>query len=162
MLTAVNAYLLWALTWLQFVTTLAVFSYRGFNLWFYSVRSDPFGLSIPEGFFVASIALSIFSLCAVIGGTTEEPRLWKRVFTIALFAGLSIGASCLNLHLRHYCYKQALHFRGEAFIRYHRNLTVDYDSNDQWRKDRLEWDRHVLERYDEQIRLYRDRYGLGE
>lgn len=162
MLTALNAYSLWSLTWLQFVTTLAFFAYDGSNLWFYAVRSYPFGLSIPEGFLAFSIALSVFALCAVVGGTWGVPRLWKRVFTVSLFVGFAIAFSCLNLHLRHYCYAQALHFRQEALDRYHRNLTVNYDSDDPWTTSMLEWDREVFERYDKEIRAYRERYGLAE
>ncbi len=162
MLTALNAYSLWSLTWLQFVTTLACFAYDGSNLWFYTTSSDPFQLSIPEGFLAFSIALSVFALCAVLGGTRRVPRLWKRVFVVSLFIGFAIGFSCLNLHLRHYCYAQALHFREEALDRYHRNLTVNYDSDDPWTTSMLEWDREVFERYDKGIRAYRERYGLEE
>ncbi len=39
MLTAANCYLLWAFTWLQFVSTIAYFSYRGTNLGFYTARA---------------------------------------------------------------------------------------------------------------------------
>lgn len=47
MLTALNCYVLWGLTWLQFLTTLGCFYYNGLNLWFYVVTGHPLGLTIP-------------------------------------------------------------------------------------------------------------------
>jgi len=108
MLTAVNCYLLWAITWIQFVILVAFFSYRGLNLWYYSVSGKLFGLTIPELLLAISVTLSVFAVCAVAGSTYHVPRLWKRVFAVCLFAGFAIGLSCLSLHLRHYTYACAL------------------------------------------------------
>lgn len=160
MLTAANCYLLWGLTWLQFVIILTGFSYRGLNLWFYSAAGEPLGMTIPESFLAFSIALSVFAVGAVTAATWHVPRLWKRMFTVSLFAVMAIGLSCLSLHLRHYSYAQALEFRAESHRTYHRNLTINYDSTDDWTVQWLEWDRRVVEEYDEQLRQYRKKYGL--
>lgn len=162
LVTTVNCYLLWSLTWFQFLITLCCFSYRGHNLWFYALEPDPFGLSIPETFLAFSIALSAFSFCAVAFGTWSTPRLWKRLLTVIIFAIIVLGFSCLNLHLRHYCYDQAAFHREQAQARYHRNLVLNYDSEDEWEVQNLEWDRQVVEDYDEGIRMYREKYGLPE
>lgn len=162
LLTAMNCYLLWGFTWVQFVASLSCFSYRGRNLGFYAVTPEPFGMTVPETFLLFSIALSVFSLCAVSVGTWRSPRLWKRVFAVGIFVGIAIGFSSLNLHLRHYCYAQALVYRAQAHETYHRNLVTNYDSDDRSVVQWLEWDRRVVEDYDEDIRLYREKHGLSE
>lgn len=162
MLTVANCYLLWGLTWLQFVTTLGSFSYEGRNLWFYSTTGEPLGLTIPESFLVLSLLLSAFAVCAVVGATWRVPRLWKRLFTVCLFAGMAIGLSCLSLHLRHYSYAQALESRAVAHRIYHRNLTTSYNSTDHDLVMRIEWSWQVVEEYDSQLHNYQERYGLSK
>jgi hypothetical protein len=119
-------------------------------------------MTVPETFIAFSMALSVFSLGAVSVGTWRTPRLWKRVFTVGIFVAITLGFSCLNLHLRHYCYAQALFYRDQAQARYHRNLVLNYDSEDEWVVQLLEWDQQVVEQYDEGIRLYREKFGLSE
>lgn len=162
MLTAVNCFLLWGLTWLQFVISLGNFSYRGTNLWFYVVEGEPLGMTIPETFLAFSIALSIFAVGAVVGGTRSEPRLWKRILAVGIFAAIAVGMSCMNVHLRHYSHGQAMKFRAAAMEDYHRNLTMKYDSTDPWDVEWLEWQRRVVDGYDRDLDLYQERYGSNE
>ncbi|MFC7339673.1 hypothetical protein ACFQY0_20985 [Haloferula chungangensis] len=162
LLTTVNCYLLWGLTWFQFVITLSCFSYSGRNLWFYALEPETFGLSVPETFLAFSIALSVFALCAVSVGTWRTPRLWKRLIIVGIFVAITLGFSCLNLHLRHYCYAQALFYRDQAQAKYHQNLVLNYDSEDEWVVQSLEWDQQIVDEYNEGIRLYREKFVLGE
>jgi hypothetical protein len=158
MLTVANCYLLWGFTWLQFVITLSCFSYKGKNLWFYTEVGEPLGLTIPESFLVFSIALSVFALCAVVGATWRTPRLWKRIFTVCIFAGIAVGLSCLNRHLRHYSYARAVESRAVSFKDYHRSLTVNNNSTDEWAIQSLEWQRQELQEYDLHLSKYRSRF----
>ena len=163
MLTAANCYLLWSFTWLNFVTALGHFSYRGRNLRFYTATGEPFGFSIPEMFFGFSIALVIFAVSAVLGGTWRTPRLWKRLLAVTIFAAITLGASILNLHLRHYCYDRALESREHWQLNYQRNLSQDYDPYDPFgteRKSSLEWALRSYTDLDFQIKTYEGRYGL--
>lgn len=162
MLTVANCYLLWGLTWLQFVTTLGCFSFSGRNLWFYTVNGEPLGMTIPESFFAFSIALSVFAVAAVMGATWNTPRLWKRLFAVCLFAGMAIGLSCLSLHLRHYSYDRAIESHAEAHRIYYRKLTIHYNSTDDWIVQDLEWARRVVEEYDAQLQQYREKYDLPQ
>ncbi len=160
MLTAGNSYLLWAFTWFQFVILLSLFSYRGNNLWLYTLSTEPTGLTIPELFLTISIALSVFAVAAVTGATGKTPRLWKRMFTVGLFAFFAIGLSCLNLHFRHYSYTAALRARGLAFEIYHRNLVVNYQSTDRDIQQALQWDKLAVDQYDKVISEYEEKYQI--
>ena len=79
-----------------------------------------------------------------------------------MFVAITLGFSCLNLHLRHYSYTQALAYRPLAQEKYHRNLVLNYDSDDEWTVQMLEWDRQFVDEYDKDIRLYREKCGLSE
>lgn len=81
---------------------------------------------------------------------------------VSIFVAITLGFALLNLHLRHYCYAQALFHRELAQEKYHRNLVLHYDSEDEWAVEMLEWDGRVVAEYDEGIRLYREKYGLVE
>lgn len=162
MLTAANCYLLWMLTWLQFLVTLVTFSYKGKNLWFYTASGEAFGLTIPELFLVFSIALSVFAACAVAGATWQVPRLWKRLLAVIIFAGIAIGFSCVNLQLRHYIYVRALESYAERHDNYHRNLMSNYNSSDEWRIQDLEREKNFLEGYDSHLKQYREKYGVAD
>ena len=160
MLTAFNSYMLWIFTWLQFVITLSGFSYSGRNLWFYTEIIDPFGLNIPDTFFVFSILLSVFAVSAVIGSTRKTPRLWKRIFCVSLFAGFAIGLSILNQHLRHYTYSRAIESRDVVHDEYRYNLRVNHNTADYSEMQFLEWQRRLIKEYDTQISRYRMKYGI--
>jgi hypothetical protein len=160
MLTAANCYILWAFFWLQFVTSFATFSYQGRNLGPYTLDVSPFGVSLPELFASFSVALALFALVGVIGGTRWTPRLWKRIVAVSVFAAITIGFSFTVLHLRHYAYGQALASRAALQERYHRNLVVNYDSKDESTVFWLEWERRSLEEQTEWIRRYERKYGL--
>lgn len=160
-LTAANCTLLWVIAWLQFLVMRLCFAFNGRNLWFYALEPPTFGLTIPETFLAFSIALSVFAIVAVAAGTRGVPRLWKRLFTVGLFAFFAIGLSLVNLHLRHYSYRQALFFREQAQASYHRQLVLHYDSSDSWEIQRLEWRQELVEDYDREIRRYREKYGLA-
>lgn len=160
MLTAANCYLLWSFFWLQFVTSFATFSYQGWNLGPYIEDVSPFGVSLPELFAFFSVALALFALVAVIGGTRRTPRLWKRIVAVSVFTTITIGFSFTVLHLRHYAYGQALASRAALQERYHRNLVVNNDSKDESTAFWLEWERKTLEEDTARIRRYEEKYRL--
>jgi len=155
MLTAVNCFVLWGFTWLQFLTNLMCFTQRGHGLWFYVVRGEPLGLTIPEAFFGFSVALSVFALGAVIGSTWKVPRMWKRLLCVCLFAGMATGLASLSLHLRHFSYEQAVAYRDELSREYQGWLREG--ENDGF----SEWLGQRLEEVDGQLREYRQSFGEG-
>ena len=161
MLTTVNCYLLWSLSWLQFVTTFSNFTSSGDNLTFYAISGEPLGLSIPESFLFTSIALSAFAISAVVGATFRVPRLWKRLLTVCVFSVIAIGFSCINLHLRHYCYAQALRCQDEVMRLQYQRQIVYGNSTDHSILERLERGRQRLATYDELLRKYRSKYGIS-
>ena len=160
MLTTVNCYLLWGFTWLQFLTTFFSFSYRGRNLSFYTVSGDPLGFTIPEMFFGFSVALAVYAVCAVVGGTWRTPRLWKRILAVGLFVIIAIGASITNLHLRHYSYNQALEWREDLEEDCRRYLRIYNNTGEAWALESLEWERRMLRVHVADIRIYEDKYKL--
>ncbi len=162
MLTALNCYVLWGLTWLQFLTTLGCFYYNGLNLWFYVVTGHPLGLTIPESFLAFSIALSLFAIGAVTGSTLRAPRLWKRLLTVGVFAALAIGLSCFNLHLRHLSYRRAIDTRAEILRGFGGHPASGSDPGNEWLAQDLQWRRSAVERYDELLSQYRAKYGLDD
>lgn len=160
MLTAANSYMLWAFAWVQFVTNVAASSYSGRDLTWYTMKAEPFGFTIPEIYLGFSIALVVFSLCAVVGGTWRTPRLWKRLLTVLIFASITLGFSLITLHLRHYCYERALSWRKHLHWM-HRSSIVAYEhTKDASMLDSINWDRQALERHEEQIRRYEEKYHL--
>lgn len=162
MLTAANAYLLWAFTWLQFVVTMATFSYHGQNLWFYTENAPPFQRTIPELFLAFSIALALFSLTAITGSTWRTPRLWKRLLTVGIFAACAIGFSCLNLHLRHESYASAIRahqFHQARWIEFSR---ASIHSTDEYLLENTAWERGLMEQYEANISRYEKKFGIAE
>lgn len=160
MICAVNCYLLWAFTWFQFLMNFVTFSIRGRNLPFYTAKTEPFGVSLPELFLALSIILSLFAICSVIGRTRTTPRLWKRLLAVMIFATIAIWSSCLSLHLRHYSYERALIGRDLAFEEYHWHLTTDpYGDNDK-EFSMTKWHLKRVEEFDSQILNYEKKYDL--
>ena len=160
MLTAANSYLLWAFTWIQFVVTVATFSYRGLNLLFYVENAPPFDHTLPELFLGFSVALSLFAITAITGATCRTPRFWKRLLTVGIFAAIGIGFSCLNLHLRHYSYASAILAREmhqAMWIRLSRSHVGDTDSDLQ---HAIEEQRRWMDQYATSIALYEKKYGI--
>lgn len=162
MITAVNCFLLWAFTWLQFVITLSSFSYHGENLWFYTVTDEHFHMTIPELFLAFSLALSLFAIVAVMGATWKEPRLWKRVLAVSIFAIIAIGLSGSNLHLRHFCYEQAVAQRTELMQFYRRAVSANYQTANPDTLNNLTWSKEKLFSHDRILHDYRKKYGLPD
>ena len=159
MVTAVNCFLLWSFTWFQFLIQLSTFSYRGWNLSPYTTTAEPFGVSTPKLFFGFSVALSVFAVTAVVGGTRSTPKLWKRLLAVSIFATIVIGFSGTILHLRHYSYRQALSHREFLQKRYDsQQLVHSDDSDDQQRW--LELDRNRIRHLDAMIRRYEESYDI--
>lgn len=160
MLTALNSYLIWGLFWLHFVIALSTFSYRGLNLWYYTTEASPFNRSIPEIFLGFLIAASTFSFIAVIGGTGNTPRLWKRLVPVLIISTIAIGFSLLILHLRHNSYERAIEFRSVRLDDYHRNLVTHHDEEDKRRTYWLDRDLKRLAEMDAAIFSYEEKYRL--
>ena len=154
MIAVVNCYMLWALTWVQFVVNLAFFSYQGRNLWFYTTRTDLFGLTLPQLFLVLSVSLSIFAILAVSFCTWKTPRVWKRIGMVGIFSTIAIGGSFGSIHLRHYCYESALVGREQAIEAYQQLEMTEQD--DDWR----EYQKEQAEAYSDDIRRYESMYDI--
>ena len=159
-LCALNCYLVWAFFWFQFLVTFCTFSYKGRNLYYYSIKPAPFGRSIPELFFAFSIALSIFACLAIIGGTYKTPKLWKRLLPLAIFSTISIGFSHLVLNHRHTTYQQALWLRENWLTEYHRDLVTHHDDEDTNRSFWLDDQLRRIAQLDSEILSYEEKYQI--
>ncbi len=160
MIAVVNCFMLWSLTWLQFLINFAFFSYEGHNLWFYITSTIFFGLTVPELFLLLSIVLSFFSVGAVIFGTRQAPKLWKRIVMVSIFSSITIGISLISLHLRHFSYQAAVNSFEFTSQRYERNLASD--SKKDWLIEYLHLEKKNLEQSAENIQKYEVKYGKNE
>lgn len=161
MITAVNCYALWSLSWMFLVFQTPMFSYRGRNLGFSYVYENLFELTIPQLFLFYAVALSIFSIVSTVLWTYKFPNLWKRIYAVSIFAIIAMGLPLWIISLREYTYEKALEEKFQLEANYNEQLLLEAEHKIHGYIDDnpySEWIKQDQQYHDEEIRLYELKY----
>ena len=115
-------------------------------------------MALPEFFLILSIGLSLFAIVAVIFGTRETPKLWRRIVMVTIFSAITVGFSATSLGLRGHSYNEAIRQRDEVLERYHKLLALD--SSDEWVIRDINWVKRNLDFRNQEIQLFQKLYDV--